>query len=178
MSDIIQFPPLSYTDPTRKNMQTKKMNNMEENKKISVKQALKLKNVLTSELNELYSLVCSSNSSIIGNVKHYVESEVMLQVDSKLLELVELKTKIHLANAPVYGLIFMLSELKNKANYYKRICTTEGKQNDHYGNGNSEPDVYEVEFNIKQIKDLVKGIEVSINEIQEELDTFNAITII
>ena len=143
---------------------------------MNVKQALKQKNVLTAELNELYNLVRSSNSNIVGNVKHYVESEVMAQAEDKMLELVELKTKIHTANAPVYEKIFLLSELKNKANHYRSISTTEGKQVDRYGNG--EPTFIEVEFNVKQVKDLIKSIEVRINEIQDELDTFNAITVI
>jgi len=142
---------------------------------MNVKQALKLKNVLITELNELYNLVRSSNSNVVGNVKHYEESEVMLQADSKMLELVELKAKIHAANAPVYAKIFLLSELKNKANHYRSISTTEGKQIDRYGS-NAEPTYIEVEFNVKQVKDLIKGIEVRINEIQDELDTFNAIT--
>ena len=143
---------------------------------MNIKQALKLKNVISAELNELYNLVRTSNSNIVGNVKYYVESDVMLQADSKMLELVEIKTKIHDASAPVRKKIFLLSELKNKANHYRGISTSEGKQVDRYGSVGAEPTYAEVEFNVKQIKDLIKGIEVRINEIQDELDTFNAIT--
>lgn len=141
---------------------------------MTVKQALKLKNQLSLELNELYNLIRSSNSNMVGNPKHYVLGDLMMECDAKLLELVTLKTKIHKANEPIYDKIFMLSELKNKVNQYKGISTTEGKQTNRYSQ--EEPVVYEVELNVKQLKDVIKGIETRINEIQEELDTFNAIT--
>lgn len=141
---------------------------------MTVKQALKAKNLLAVELNELYNLIRSNNSNIVGNPKHYVLTDLLIEADSKLLELVTLKAKIHKANEPVYDKIFMLSELKNKAQQYKNISAIEGKQTNSYSK--EEPVVYEVELNVKQIKDLVKGIEVLINEIQEELDTFNART--
>lgn len=141
---------------------------------MTIKQALKQKNVLATELSELYTLIRSNNSVMSGNPKHYVISDLMKELDLKLVELVSLKTKIHTANIPVYDKIFMLSELKNKVNQYKSISTVEGKINNRYSQ--EEPTVFEVEFNVKDVKDIVKSLELKINEIQDELDTFNSIT--
>jgi uncharacterized alpha-E superfamily protein len=87
--------------------------------------------------------------------------------------LVELKTKIHLANAPVYDLIFQMSELKNQIKQLKSIPVDEGKVTERYG---SVTAIKEVELNIAERDNLVKGLELQIEELQDKLDTHNAIT--
>lgn len=141
---------------------------------MNIKQALKARNVLVTELNELYNLIRQNNSYVVGNPRHFNVAELMVEANTKLVELVELKMNIHKANIPVHGLIFLLSELKTKVNQYKGISTTEGKQTNRYSQ--EEPVMFEVEFNVKQVKDFIKSNENRINEIQDELDTFNSIT--
>jgi hypothetical protein len=142
---------------------------------MKIKQALKQKNVLTAEIAELNQLIRSSNSTVVGNPKHYKVVDLMTELNSKILELVGLKDKIHKANSPVYDKIFLLSELKGQVNVYKGISTVEGKmEGNRYSN--SEPSVMEVELNVIQVKAIIKGLEVKINEIQEELDYHNATT--
>lgn len=140
---------------------------------MNIKQALKKKNQLTSEIKKIDLLIRNYNSIVEGNPRHYSISDLMMEADSKRLELVDLKYKIHMANAPVYKLIFEMSELKNKITNYNCISTTEGLQMT-YGKENSYKLV--VEYNNKQISDLVKGFEDRIIEIQDELDEFNSIT--
>lgn len=140
---------------------------------MNIKQALKLKVQLGKELTELYHLIRTNNSTIVDNPKHYSVIQLMDDAKAKFDELIDLKTKIHLANGPVYDKIFKLSELKVKASMYGSIGCTEGKQTQY---NNSEPVYYQVEINVKDIKSMVKGIEEEIRQIQDELDTFNAIT--
>ena len=117
---------------------------------MNIKQALNEQNVLVGELKELYNLIRSNNSTIAGNPKHYNVSELMIEADSKMLALVSLKCKIQAANALVRDKIYMLSELKTKAEYYKAIDTTEGKIANRYQT-NENTDFYQVEFNIKVV---------------------------
>lgn len=141
---------------------------------MNLKQALKQKNVLALELMQLYSLIRDNNSIISGNTKHYNIEDLMLEADSKLLELVSLKSKIHEANTPVFDKIFMMSELKSRLMHYKNIRTLEGRTG--INSQSVEPVIYEVQLNVKQLNEICKGIEIKINEIQEELDEFNSIT--
>lgn len=142
---------------------------------MTVKQALKLKNQLAKEIQELYGLINSNNSTIKDNPKYFKVVDMMVEVDEKIAQLTELKAKIHEANSKIYKKIFFLSELKGQAQMYARINTKEGKISDRYNNG-GEPTILEAELNIKQVGEIVKAIEAKINLLQEELDYHNATT--
>lgn len=142
---------------------------------MTIKQALKAKNQLVSQIQELTLLIKTSNSIIVGNKRDYNVSELMMQLDSKIMELITLKGKIQRANTPVLEKIYLLSELKNKVTAYKSIDTSEGRQRSLYGNP-SEVISMEVELSKSTVRDIIKGIESEIIEIQDALDTFNAVT--
>lgn len=142
---------------------------------MTIKQALKAKNQLVSEIQELTLLIRTSNSIIVGNKRDYEVSTLMMELDSKILDLINLKAKIQRANTPVLEKIYLLSELKNKVTAYKGINTSEGKQINLYGNP-SEPISMEVELSKSTVRDMIKGIESEIIEIQDALDTFNTVT--
>jgi ribosomal protein L29 len=80
---------------------------------MNVKKALKEKNRLVKEIQELYARLSQYNSVEVGNVRPYSPKDMLEQINEKSNELVELKTKIHKANTPVYDKIFRLSELKS-----------------------------------------------------------------
>lgn len=140
---------------------------------MNIKKALKLKNKLTGEIKELIGLASSSNSIIKGNPRKYSTIQLLKEAETKTAELIELKTKIHLANSPVYSKIFKLSELKSRAKFISAIPTDEGKTSSRYG---TESEMMEVEMDVIQMKEFVKKIEEEIERIQEELDVHNAVT--
>ena len=69
---------------------------------MTIKQALKKKNLLVKEILDLHTRVATYNSVEVGNVRPYSAKESMELLNQKSNELVELKTKIHTANAPIY----------------------------------------------------------------------------
>jgi hypothetical protein len=89
-------------------------------------------------------------------------------------ELVELKTKLHLANAPVYGKIFRMSELKSQLSNLKQLDCVDGKHFDRYGRG--EAVVKTAKISVLEKDQLVLTIEEEIERLQEELDEHNATT--
>jgi hypothetical protein len=141
---------------------------------MKINQALKKKNQLASELSELSMLIRTNNSTVEGNPKHYFIKNLIEDYDIKLVELVELKTKIHKANLPIYDKIFLLSELKGKVNMYKGIPIVEGKVVERYSQSQSQ--VMVVEYNVKEMNYLIKDLEAQINNLQEQLDYHNATT--
>ena len=140
---------------------------------MNIKQALKLKNKLVTQIKEQYEIAKAHNSIEQGNPRRYSALKAINQAEELSIELAELKTKIHLANAPVYDLIFKMSELKNQIKQLKSIPVEEGKVTERYG---SVTTIKEVELNIAERDNLVKALENKIEVIQDKLDTHNAIT--
>jgi len=137
---------------------------------MNVKQALKLKNKLIEELNGLYEVARLNNSIEVGNVRHFSVEASLDEAKTKAAELAELKSKIHVANAPVYGKIFLLSEYKNYVKELRAISTEEGKVYGHYS---SVAQMKEVELNAKDIKERITLLEDEIGTLQDELDMHN-----
>jgi hypothetical protein len=143
---------------------------------MTIKQALKLKNKLVKEITEAMGKVQTYNSAEVGNTKPYSSKESLDEVTNLTNRLVELKTKIHQANLPVYGKIFRMSELKSLASKIKSVDCTEGTANDYYSRRSDVVIVKSAEISILDRDAMVKNMELEIEKIQDELDTHNALT--
>jgi hypothetical protein len=142
---------------------------------MNVKQALKAKTKITTRINELYSLAKSYNSIEEGNPRRYSVVGLLNEAEELTKELVDLKARIHTANQPVYGKIFLMAELKGRVKNLKAMSCEEGKVTERYGSVQS---VKEVEINIAQKDAMVREIEEQIEKLQDELDVHNATTTI
>lgn len=140
---------------------------------MNVKQALKQKNKLVTEMKVAYGILQKYNSIEEGNPRRYSMTNTLEKIKTLQAELVELKTKIHKANQPVYDKIFALAELKGMIKELKKVSTEEGKVNERYG---SVISVKEVELNVTDIDSAVSILETQIEGLQNELDVHNATT--
>jgi len=140
---------------------------------MNVKQALKQKNKLVTDLKAQYEILKKYNSIEEGNPRRYSMVDTLDKITNLSNELVELKSQIHKVNQPVYDKIFALAELKGLVKELKKVPTDEGKQVERYGSVQS---VKEVELNIVDIQNKVDIISVRIEELQNELDIHNANT--
>lgn len=143
---------------------------------MNIKKALKEKNRLVKEIQDLQVRVATYNSIEVGNKRPYSVRESMERLNSLSNELVELKTKIHVANAPIYKHIFRLSELKSMITRIKNLDCNEGTVQDYYSRNRETPLVKEAEISIVERDDMVKHMEGQIEEIQDILDNHNQIT--
>ena len=142
---------------------------------MNVKQALKQKNKLVTELKAQYQILQKFNSIEEGNPRRYSMVDVLAKIESLSNELVELKARIHKVNQPVYNQIFLLAELKGQIKELKKVPTDEGKQTERYGSIQS---IKVVELNIVDVENRVGELQDRIEELQNELDIHNANTII
>jgi len=140
---------------------------------MNVKQALKVKNKLVTELKAQYQILQKYNSIEEGNPRRYSMVDSFAKIQSLSSELVELKARIHTANQPVYQQIFELAELKGFVKELKKVPTDEGKQTERYGSVQS---VKVVELNIVDIENRVGELQDKIEELQNELDIHNSNT--
>lgn len=142
-------------------------------KHMNVKQGLKEKNKLVTELKSLYEITKTHNSIEEGNVRRYSVVDTLSKVVATTLALVDLKARIHRANQPVFHQIFLMAELKGQIKMLRAMPVEEGKVSERYG---STVCVKSVEINIAERDMMVKSIEKQIEQLQDELDTHNATT--
>jgi hypothetical protein len=142
---------------------------------MTVRQALKQKNKLVQELKELNGRLQNNNSIIEGNTRDYSAKETLSAIYKKVTVL---KTKIHRANAPVYDKIFLLSELKSIAQTLRGLDCTNGIAVDYYARRSESQIIKNAEITATERDAEVKFLENRIEQIQDELDQFNAATLI
>ena len=140
---------------------------------MTVKQALKQKNKLVADIKACHSIVENHNSIEVGNTRRYSVKAKLDEAADLTKKLVDLKTKIHTANQPVYSKIFYMAELKGLVKQLKKISVDEGKVTERYGSIQS---IKEVEINIADRDKMVKDLETIIEKLQDELDVHNATT--
>jgi hypothetical protein len=140
---------------------------------MTVSQALKQKNKLVVELKKQYEIAKKFNSMEVGNPRRYSVQDALDKAAELTSQLIQLKTKIHLANAPIYADIFRMAELKGRIKELRKISTDEGKQEGRYGGTPSEK---EVEIDIAKMDSMISVLENKIEEIQSKLDFHNATT--
>ena len=140
---------------------------------MNVKQALKVKNKLVTDLKANFEILKKYNSIEEGNPRRYSMNDTLDKITELSNELVELKAQIHRANQPVYDKIFALAELKGLVKELKKVPTDEGKQVERYGSVQS---IKEVELNVTDIDNSISILETQIEELQNELDVHNATT--
>ena len=140
---------------------------------MNVKQALKQKNKLVTDLKAQYEILKKYNSIEEGNPRRYSMKDTLNKIEQLAGELVVLKARIHQANQPVYSQIFQLAELKGLVKELKKVPTEEGKQAERYA---SVASVKEVELSIVDIQNIVEHLNVKIEALQDELDIHNATT--
>ena len=140
---------------------------------MNVKQALKAKNKLVTELKAQFEILKKYNSIEEGNPRRYSMANTLEKIHTLSNELVELKAQIHKANQPVYDKIFALAELKGLIKELKKVPTEEGKINERYG---SVVSVKEVELKIVEIEAIVSKLQDRVEALQNELDIHNSNT--
>ena len=143
---------------------------------MNLTKALKHKKKLIKQADEMYMRFQRYNSQVKENVdKGYDPAQAYESWLRLTNELVDLKTKIHNANAPIANKIFRLGELKNLVSRLRNVDTKSGliKENRY---SDSAPIEYVAFMNLFTKDEIVVSWEQEIETIQEEIEAFNAIT--
>jgi hypothetical protein len=143
---------------------------------MNIKQALKRKNKLVSELTDTIRKVITYNLVENDNESPYSVRVLLRSYESKMLELIEIKKLIHLANQPVQEKIFLLSELKTYAKHLNGLRCTQGKTTEFGDWGDTKLITKTSQLTVTNRDEIISDIERKIELIQDELDEFNHIT--
>jgi hypothetical protein len=139
---------------------------------MNISKALKLKNKLVSKINQEYNKFSTYNSYNVEETPAYDALEAFENWKKLTDELIELKTKIHKANAPVYDKIFRMAELKSMVSSFRRLNCSVGKTTSYHGITTE----FTCKINVPQRDQLVAQWEEEIEKLQEELEQHNALT--
>jgi hypothetical protein len=143
---------------------------------MNLKQALKRKNRLVGLIAEEYIKVSQYNSVDDVNQRPYSVKEALQNWLKLTDELIELKSKIQIANNKVNDKIFRLSELKTQVKQLKKLDCTSGLYYSKWSDDKVVTKVAEIE--VVERDNMVKEMEAQIEKIQDELDEWNHQTIL
>ena len=143
---------------------------------MNLKQALKRKNRLVGLIAEEYIKVSQYNSVDDVNQRPYSVKEALQNWLKLTDELIELKSKIQIANNKVNDKIFRLSELKTQVKQLKKLDCTSGLYYSKWSDDKVVTKVAEIE--VVERDNMVKEMEAQIEKIQDELDGWNHQTIL
>ena len=136
--------------------------------------ALKLKNKLAGEVEQLKSLLKKQNVRSKKQEFDYDNRELLEKLRGKVGELVAVKTAIAQANAKIYDRIFRAAELKGLVATLNSLDTRSGV---HLEGGEYVERPIEIEYVAQlgkvEIDRLVAEFEGEIESVQDELDDFN-----
>ena len=142
---------------------------------MNLTKALKHKEKLVKQADEMFIRFQKYNSQPADQVgTGYNPEEAYNKWIGLTNELVDLKTKIQNANAPIAGKIFRLGEVKNLISRIRGLDTKSGTVRDRYRN--EETITYVAYMDLFTKDNLIKGWEEEIEQLQEEIEAFNAIT--
>ena len=142
---------------------------------MNIKQALKLKNKLIKSIGDNTKLLQQYNTVEVGNPRPYSPTILLGGITKTTTELVELKSKLHRANAPMFEKIFEMSELKSTIKAMQKLDCTEGKSNRDRYRMESEL-VLTSEISLVDRNEFIKKLEDRIEQIQDEMDVCNSNT--
>ena len=142
---------------------------------MNIKQALKEKNKLAKKITDLMGRTEKYNSVDNGAIRSYDPKESLLSAIETMEQLISLKTSLHLANVNVYEKIFRMAEYKSFIKYLRGLSCIEGALVvSRYGetsNRQMTTVITEVERD-----QMIENYESMIDELQSELDAYNATT--
>ncbi len=143
---------------------------------MNIKQALKHKNKLAKKIQETAQKIARFNSVDDGVVRPYDVNELLEQLHTLTDEMVQLKTKIHLANRDMYSYIFRLSELKAMVKHLRVVDCTEGVNLPFSRFSENTPSIKSSVINRLDMDNLIERLETEIDSIQDKLDIHNGTT--
>lgn len=143
---------------------------------VSLSKALKIKNRIIKEVSDLQNIIINNNSRIVGNVEEFDVEKSYDELNKLIDNLVDIKIKINTSNNGIISKMVQISELKSHISFLSKIDTSNGNVS------NSRYDSVMVEkvstFSASDIRSRSKAYQKNINKIQDEIDRYNATTMI
>lgn len=140
---------------------------------MKLSRALKLKKKIAGEIVQLQNLITHENVQIEPNTSRFKTPELLEKLIEKQTKLIDLKTQIAKSNEPIWRLIFQSAELKGRILFLRGLNTNEGIIKRESYRGDPVPEKHIPQINKAQVEDQITALEKQIEQLQEDIDTYN-----
>lgn len=144
--------------------------------KITLAQALKEKNRISGEIRRLWELLKEENSRREDETRSIDVRETLKTVELYTEKLVELKTKIGLANAGNLKHIYRMEECKGKLAMLAGVNTDDSPLYLHVYSNEGKLISRRVVISKREIHEMQSKLQLECNRLQDEMDAYNALT--
>ena len=142
---------------------------------MNIAQALKQKNSLICEINDLKETIKNYNVYQASNAPEFDTKKLMIELNAKVINLIQLKAKISNASVAISRLILTISESKGLIAFLKEIDTTHGVQHIKETWKDSPKEINNIaQIRKADVNSLIKELVKEIEKAQEEIDVHNA----
>jgi len=142
-------------------------------KAISLAKALKVKNRLAGRLTATDENIGVYNSVLDGR-QGEVDVKELYKLRGQLVEaLITLKTAISDANTKQRRNLYEIEEVRGTITFLKGLSTKQGAEP---GYGREKDNVYVATMQKKEVDSTVKTLEGRLDELQDQIDTYNVTT--
>ena len=142
---------------------------------MNIKKALKEKNKLAKKITDLLERTNRFNSMDQGAVRSYDPNQSLEQAVDTMEKLISLKTQVHIANTMVFEKIFRMAEYKSFVKYLKSLNCTEGTMVQRSYGDTTTRHMTTVITEVQRDQ-MVENYETIIDQLQSDLDIYNATT--
>jgi hypothetical protein len=143
---------------------------------MNIAKALKTKNRFAGEISKLQEIFRRENSKRSDNTSSVDAQKVYADLLLQLDRITRLKGSISRASAPIAEKLVRLSELKGIINWLQGVPYKEGEEKASYGTKEVYTYEWKAFLNREKLDEQVDLFQVEINQLQDEIDDFNAKT--
>lgn len=147
--------------------------------KVKLYTALKSKNRLASEVKRLAAIFQRINCWEVGKESNHDPKKMLTAYEEAVKKLVKVKAAIASANTGIYEKIEKMAELKSQIVLYQSLDTKKGIYKESLGDWSAKTTVevkYDCYINRESVDSLVNDAQKMINNLQDEIDEYNATT--
>lgn len=142
---------------------------------MNLAQALKQKNRIAGELVRQQQILQRENarrSDSVAKVNAQTVWETILKLSA---ELGELKGKITTANVGIYPMLERMAELKSRVAFLAHLQKREGPEVEYVGRDQEKVEyIWKSYINQEKADELTAELQKQINDLQDQVDTYNA----
>ncbi len=149
---------------------------MQQMRHITLAQALKEKNRISGEIRRLWEALQQENSRREDETRSIDIRETLKTIELYTEKLVELKTKIGLANAGNLKHIYRMEECKGKLAKLADVNTDDAPFYLQVYSNNGKLISRNVVISKKEIREMQNRLQLECNKLQDEMDAYNALT--
>ncbi len=142
---------------------------------ITLAQALKEKNRLTGEIRRLWGLFQHENSCLESHTRSIDVAKTLQTIEHYTAKLVELKTKIGVANAGNLKNMYLLEEAKNRMAKLNETNGNEDGEREYVRNEGYSYVKRTAVFNEEKLLEMKRRLQIECNGLQDKLDAYNAL---